>query len=1150
MLTRRIYPERAMPDFIHLRVHSEYSIVDGIVTIDALIEAVAKAKMPAVALTDQHNLFAAVKFYKAAQEAGIKPILGIDLYLHNPVRPAQPYRLTLLCQNQKGFRNLTRLVSRAYLEGQQHGFPALEKKWLSDFTDGLIALSGCKEGDIGQALLNKNVQQAEQLLSEWQNLFPDRFYLELQRNGKPQEEIYTQAALQLALKYHAPVVATNDVRFISEDDFEAHEARVCIYDGHVLNDPRRPRHYTAQQYLRSSQEMQQLFADIPEALQNTIEIAKRCSLSLQLGKNFLPHFPVPTGYSVEKYLSEQAKLGLQQRFKETKIVDQEKYISRLQIELNVINPMGFAGYFLIVADFIQWAKQRYIPVGPGRGSGAGSLVAYALRITDIDPIPYDLLFERFLNPERISMPDFDIDFCMDNRDRVIEYVSEKYGRDSVSQIITYGSMAAKAVVRDVGRVFGHPYGFVDKIAKLIPFELGMTLDKALQQEPELRERYQKEEEVKALIDLAKKLEGLTRNASKHAGGVVISPTVLTDFTPIYCEPDRSNLVSQFDKDDVEAVGLVKFDFLGLRTLTIIAGAVDNINAKRKKINESPLDILQIPLDDSKTFALIKACTVTAVFQIESRGMRDLVNRLQPDQFEDLISLVALFRPGPLQSGMVDDFINRRHGRAKVEYLHPTLEPILRPTYGIIVYQEQVMKIAQDLAGYTLGAADLLRRAMGKKKAGEMAKHRQIFIKGAQERGISVNTATAIFDLMEEFADYGFNKSHSAAYALITYQTAWLKAHYPAEFMAAVLSSDMDNTDKVVNFLQECRQLQLCVIPPDINRSEYKFIVTEKGEILYGLGAIKGAGEAAISGILAERSQYGLFKDLFDFCRRIDARKVNRRVLEALIKSGAFDSFGLHRAGLLINLDNALQTAEQQQDNGQQDLFGLNSVEHRLEIIEIPPWPAQQILQGEKETLGYYHSGHPLQFYENELKQVVSQSIAALTAGQEQSVTIAGLVTSLRTRFTKRGSRMAFLVLEDRTGTIELTIFSELLDTHKSIIAEDAILIVEGDISVDDYTGNNKLVARNLYSIEQLRERYAKGLLVQLQHSQLSFNDIEQLAKILSPFKPGKCPIYIHYAHTKANARLQLGQDWRVNLDEKLIQQLREIFGDQQVKVCY
>jgi len=1110
--------------FAHLRLHSEYSIVDGIVTIDELVAALRKMNSRACALTDQGNLFGAIKFYKACEAAGIKPIIGADLWVQNS-------RLTILCQDLIGYRNLTQLISRSYLESQTDGVPRLQKSWFEGFSEGLIVLSGGKEGDIGQAILSKKNEVAEKLLEEWQALFPQRFYIEITRTDKHEEELYNEEILELASKYQIPIVATNNVRFLNTDDFEAHEARVCIHDGYVLSDSRRKKEYTPAQYLKTPEEMAELFADIPEAIENSLEITKRCNLKLNLGKVFLPNFPVPAPYTIEEFLSQKAKEGLRQRLKNHPEKNIELYESRLKIELEVINPMGFAGYFLIVADFIVWAKNHDIPVGPGRGSGAGSLVAYALEITDIDPLPYDLLFERFLNPERISMPDFDIDFCMEGRDRVIDYVAEKYGRYSVSQIITFGTMAAKAVVRDVGRVLGHPYGFVDKIAKLIPFEIGMTLDKALTQEADLANRYNNEEEVKMLIDLAKKLEGMTRNAGKHAGGVVISPSKLTDFTPLYCESGEMSLVSQFDKDDVEKVGLVKFDFLGLRTLTLINWAIKNIALSK---NEE-IKINEISLEDKESYALIKACQTTAVFQLESRGMKDLIKRLQPDNFEEIIALVALFRPGPLQSGMVDDFIARKHGKAAIEYSHPSLEPILKPTYGIIVYQEQVMQIAQVLAGYTLGAADLLRRAMGKKKPEEMAKQREIFMKGAIKNNVPEKRAREIFDLMEKFAGYGFNKSHSAAYALLSYQTAWLKAHYPAEFMAAVLSSDMDKTEKVVNFLMETRRCGLTVLPPDINRSDYKFTVVN-GEILYGLGAIKGAGEAALSIIIENRKQEGPFKDFVDFCSRIDLRKVNKRVMEALIKSGALDSLGVARAMLMGNLDKVLKT-ENESSKKQQNLFGESDCA-RIELTPFEEWGFLEKLQGEKETLGFYQSGHPLELYESELSQIASES------------TCAGFVAGIKIMFTKRGSRMAFLTLEERHRSMEITIFSEVFEENKPILVKDQLLIVEGEKSQDDFTGGEKLLARNIYSIDQFREKYARGLVLNVKSSEMTEQDIVALQALFQPYQSGRCPVFIDYQQNKSVSRFQLGDKWRLKLNDELLNKLKHKFGQTEVKVMY
>ncbi|MEH6458211.1 MAG: DNA polymerase III subunit alpha, partial [Cocleimonas sp.] len=887
--------------FVHLRLHTEYSLVDSTIRIKQLMPAVEAGGMPAVAMTDQNNLFGMVKFYRAARAAGIKPIFGVDVLLVDEDDDDLTYHIILLCQNDAGYKNVTKLISRAYMEGQKLGVPRVQRSWIHEYSDGVIMLSGGRDGDVGHALLAGNKALAQTRLSEWLSVFPERYYLELQRTGRPGEDEYLHAAVALADANKIPVVATNDSRFITKEDFEAHEARVCINSGYTLGDNTRPKIYSEQQYLRTAAEMHELFSDIPEAIQNTIEIAKRCNVTLTLGKNYLPAFPIPEGMTEAEFFAEESVKGLELRYQD--IFDEsilnnpevfaEKriaYDERLQIELDVINGMGFPGYFLIVADFIQWSKDNDIPVGPGRGSGAGSLVAYALKITDIDPLLYDLLFERFLNPERVSMPDFDIDFCMDKRELVIDYVARTYGRDKVSQIITYGSMAAKAVVRDCGRILSHPYGFVDRIAKLIPFEIKMTLTKAMQQEPDLKELYEVDDEVRGLMDLALKLEGLTKNAGKHAGGVLISPSTLVDFTPLYCE-EGGSIVSQFDKDDVEAVGLVKFDFLGLRNLTIIDWAVKSINVLRETQGKDAIRIEDIPLDDKKSFDLLRAAKTTAVFQLESHGMKELIKRLQPDVFEDIISLVALYRPGPLQSGMVDEFVNRKNGLTKVTYQHPDLEPLLNTTYGVIVYQEQVMQIAQVLAGYSLGGADMLRRAMGKKKPEEMAKQRSIFMEGSIKNNVEEQTATDIFDLMETFAEYGFNKSHSAAYALVSYQTIWLKAHYPAAFMAAVLSADMDTTEKVVTFVDDCRQLNLEVVPPDINRSSYRFISENEGNVIFGLGAIKGAGESAIGEIIEERDKNGPFKSMAEMCQRVKSRKISKRILETLIRGGAFDKLG-------------------------------------------------------------------------------------------------------------------------------------------------------------------------------------------------------------------------------------------------------------------
>ncbi|WP_454781141.1 DNA polymerase III subunit alpha [Legionella sp. WA2022007384] len=1143
--------------FVHLRVHTEFSLVDGLVRVKPLMKALPSRGMCAVAVTDHCNLFAAVKHYKTAVDAGIKPIIGSDLPCHDPEQPERVSSIVLLCLNSEGYKNLTCLVSKAYQEGQYQGQPRVHNQWIKEYSSGLIALSGGRFGDIGQALLANDDALAKSRALYWQALFPDRFYLEIQRTGRPDESRYNEKLIALADELRLPLVATNDVRFLDQEDFEAHEARVCIHEGYSLADPRRAQKYSAQQYLRSADEMVALFSDLPSAIENTVEITKRCTVKLDLGNNYLPNFPIPDGSTVEEYLSHLSQVGLEERLQqifknkpEALQTSREEYDKRLQIELDVINNMGFAGYFLIVADFIQWAKKNGVPVGPGRGSGAGSLVAYALKITDLDPLEYELLFERFLNPERVSMPDFDIDFCMEGRDRVIDYVAEKYGRQSVSQIITFGTMAAKAVVRDVGRVLGHPYGFVDKLAKLIPFEIGITLSKAMEQEEELKRRYTEEEEVKELIDLALKLEGITRNAGKHAGGVVIAPSQLTDFTAIYCEEGSNQIVSQFDKDDVEAAGLVKFDFLGLRTLTIIDWALATVNKKQVAEGLPSVDISQIPTDDAATFDLLKACKTTAVFQLESRGMKELINRLQPDCFEDIIALVALFRPGPLQSGMVDDFIDRKHGRAAVDYPHPDLEPILKPTYGVILYQEQVMQIAQVLANYTLGAADLLRRAMGKKKPEEMAKQREIFTQGATARGVDEKVATHIFDLMEKFAGYGFNKSHSAAYALVAYQTAWLKAHYPAAFMAAVMSSDMDNTDKVVTFIDECAHMKLKVLPPSINQSMYHFTTADDATIIYGLGAIKGVGESAIDCITEERKAGGTYTDLFSFCQRLDLRKVNRRVLEATIKSGAFDEWNVERAILTASLEKALKVAEkehQNQSSGQFDLLSLledESNEH--EYVQCKPWSEAQRLEGEREVLGFYLTGHPADQYRREFGDFIV-SISQLNPSMHKKAVICAQIVGIRKIVTKRGKKLVILGMDDSTARLDVVVFGELFESSVANLATGDMLVIEGEVAHDDYNGGVKMTANSLYDVPTARTKFARCLELRLHAgSQGVLASVQALLKA----HIGRCSVQFSYRNDYAKAQLSLAPQWQVIPSDELLELLTNLLGDEQVVMKY
>ncbi|QIL84924.1 DNA polymerase III subunit alpha [Vibrio sp. HDW18] len=1153
------------PKFIHLRTHSDFSMVDGLSKVSPLVKKVAAMGMPAMALTDFTNLCGLVKFYSTAHNCGVKPIIGADFMLQSQEFGDELTKLTLLAKDNLGYKNLTLLISKAYLRGHVQHQPVLDKAWLVEHAAGLIVLSGGKSGELGRALLKGNQQQVAQCVEFYQTHFADHFYLELIRTGRADEESYLHFALEVAEQYQLPVVATNEVVFISEESFEAHEIRVAIHDGYTLEDPRRPKNYSPKQYLRSEAEMCELFADLPAALQNSVEIAKRCNVTVRLGEYFLPNFPTD-GMAIENFLVMKSRQGLEERleflFPDPQVRAQRRpeYDERLQIELDVINQMGFPGYFLIVMEFIQWSKDNDIPVGPGRGSGAGSLVAYALKITDLDPLEYDLLFERFLNPERVSMPDFDVDFCMDKRDQVIDHVAEMYGRDAVSQIITFGTMAAKAVIRDVGRVLGHPFGFVDRISKLVPPDPGMTLEKAFIAEPALQELYDADEEVKELIDKCRILEGCTRNAGKHAGGVVISPTAITDFAPIYCDAEGNFPVTQFDKNDVETAGLVKFDFLGLRTLTIIDWALGLINPRLQKTGAAPIRIEAIPLDDARSFRNLQDAKTTAVFQLESRGMKELIKRLQPDCFEDIIALVALFRPGPLQSGMVDNFIDRKHGREAISYpdekwQHESLKEILEPTYGIILYQEQVMQIAQVLSGYTLGGADMLRRAMGKKKPEEMAKQRAVFQDGAEQNGVDGELAMKIFDLVEKFAGYGFNKSHSAAYALVSYQTLWLKTHYPAEFMAAVMTADMDNTEKVVGLVDECKNMGLTVLPPDINSGLYRFNVDDNGAIVYGIGAIKGVGEGPIEAILAARQQQGYFKDLFDFCARIDLKKVNKRVIEKLILAGALDKLGPHRAAMMASVDDAVRAASQHHQAeafGQADMFGvLTDAPEEVEqkYTQAPEWPEKVRLEGERETLGLYLTGHPVDEYLKELSQYTSCRLnEAAPTRRDQSLTVAGLVIAARVMTTKRGTRIGLLTLDDRSGRMEVMLYSEALDRYADWLEKDKILVVSGQVSFDDFNGGLKMSARELMDLGGAREKFARGLSISILQSQIDPLFFERFSQILEPHRAGTVPVNVYYQRPDARARLTLGTEWRVTPSDTLLDELKQLLGQDQVEL--
>ncbi|RNF86364.1 DNA polymerase III subunit alpha [Montanilutibacter psychrotolerans] len=1161
--------------FVHLHLHSEYSLADSTIRIGDLVKRCAALGQPAVALTDIDNMFAAVKFYKAAEGAGLKPIIGADIGLADGNEATS--RMTLLCRDRTGYLTLSRLLSRAWMEGHRVEGVAVRPEWLREDNAGLFALAG--RGSLAGRLIASNRHElAEAWLADWRGTFGDRLHLELTRSGREGEEAFNAFAVAAASTRSLPLIATNDARFLDPDGFDAHEARVCISTGRVLDDPKRPREYSPEQYLKSSEQMVELFADLPDAIDNGIALATRCNVEMHLGTYYLPAFPVPSEHTIESWLRNCAREGLAKRLEKAPLApgkSRQVYDERLEIELDVIIKMGFPGYFLIVADFINWGKEQGIPVGPGRGSGAGSLVAWALGITDLDPLPYDLLFERFLNPERVSMPDFDIDFCMDRRDEVIDYVARKYGRDRVSQIITYGTMAAKAVVRDTGRVLGHPYGFVDSIAKLIPNTLGISLDDALGNSDaakkdsnlasaDLIQRYRSEDEVRDLLDLALSLEDLTRNAGKHAGGVVIAPSPLSDFCPLFAEHDGEGRgkspVTQFDKDDVEAVGLVKFDFLGLRTLTIIDWAVKAINVRRAATGEEPLDITALPLDDKPSYDLFSRGDTVAVFQFESRGMRELLKRAKPDTFEDIIALAALFRPGPLGSGMDKDWVDRKHGNAEVTYPHPSLEPVLGPTYGVIVYQEQVMQIAQVLAGYSLGGADMLRRAMGKKKPEEMAKERAKFETGCAERQIEAKVASPIFDLMEKFAEYGFNKSHSAAYALVAYQTAWLKVHYPAEFMAAVMSSDMDNTDKVTGFLDEARVMGLTVLPPDVDASPYMFEATTPDTIRYGIGAVKGVGRGACEAIVEAR-RAGPFVDLLDFCKRVDSGKLNRRALEALTQAGALDRLGRNRASLMLQLPEVLKATDQlarERAAGQVSLFGggESAPALRLDLPEADEWPLAQLLSGERDTLGHYLSGHPFDPYRDELRGLLGYDLGEIERiwesrpesarsgwRPEMEMAIAGLVVGLR----KKGDSQMFVQLEDGRGRIECGFFAESYAEFAQILVRDRLLVIQGGLREDAFSGGFSLKAVRCWDYAQVCARHAQRLSLRLDLRVPG--TLQRVDAMLARQRPGSTPLRLDLLREGAAGMLDLNGTSSVRIDPDLPGNLRALPGVRAVKLA-
>ncbi|ENV59633.1 DNA polymerase III subunit alpha [Acinetobacter soli] len=1143
--------------FVHLGIHSEFSITESIVRIPDLIKAAVKDNMPALALTDLSNLHAAVKFYTSCLSKGIKPILGSVVRLNEPDQ-----RVTLLAMTNEGWKGLTEIVSRGHIEGQQLSIPCVQKEWILEQHHDIIVLLG-QNSDVGKMLCSSNPQKAEPLLEAWQEKFGNRVYLALTRTDRPGEEDYIGEAVKLAAKYHIGVVAHNDIHFIERDDFDAHEARVCIADGYVLADNRRPRIYSPEQYFKTTADMVELFSDIPSALENTYYIAQRCNVSLQLGTYFLPDYPIPDGFTIDTYFEHLSKVGLEERLNHLYPVEmrdedwpeiRKPYDERIEYEVGIILKMGFPGYFLIVMDFIQWAKSNGVPVGPGRGSGAGSLVAYSLKITDLDPLRYDLLFERFLNPERVSMPDFDVDFCIAGRDRVIDYVSRTYGREAVSQIATFGTMAAKGAIRDVARVLGKSYGLADRISKMVPTKpLGVDLATAIDMEPQLKDIVTNPsnpdyDDASEIWEMALKLEGITRNTGKHAGGVVIAPGKITDYSAVLCDADGTNRVAQYDKDDVEAAGLVKFDFLGLRNLTVIEDAVQNIN---KRIQfETPLEIANVPLDDKDAYLVFANANTTAVFQFESVGMKKMLKEARPSKFEEIIAFVSLYRPGPMD--LIPDFIHRMHG-GEFEYLHPLLESVLEPTYGIMVYQEQVMQAAQFCAGYTLGGADLLRRAMGKKKPEEMVKQRKIFIEGAAQKDIDEATANHIFDYMEKFAGYGFNKSHAAAYALVAYHTAWLKAHYPAEFMAAVLSSEMQNTDSIVFLIDDCRNNALEVMPPSVNMSLYHFHASDERTIVYGLGAIKGVGEQAMQSVIDSRIKQGPYTDLFDFCHRIDLKKINKRTLEALIRAGALDCLQIERSTLMAQLPEAVQAAEQARQNretGIMDLFGEVEEVQRKPAKPVKPWSDEVRLKGEKDTLGLYLTGHPIDVYRTELKSFIPAKLNELTPTRRGVTTVfAGLVLDVA-NFPNR----IVVTLDDGTARVEVSCNHERFQRFKEIVAIEQVVVIEGEIY--EREGFDRPMARltKAFSLNEIRQKRANHIRIQPTDDLMTPALAHDLQQILLPYcNIDMCqhiPVIMCIDQPYASAEVQLGQNWKVAPLDELLVKLRDYFGKEAIYIEY
>ncbi|NRD52821.1 DNA polymerase III subunit alpha [Corallococcus exiguus] len=1177
--------------FTHLHLHTLYSLLDGAIRMKDLIKTVKEKGMSSVAVTDHGNMFGTIDFYKKAKDAGIKPILGLEAYVAGPKGREDrsekvAHHLILLAKNAEGYANLRYLSSTAYMNGFYY-HPRIDKQVLAEHSKGLVGLTACLGGEVTSACFRGDMDNARRVAAEYKGIFePDSFYLEVQSNGMVEQDKANENLKQLSRDLDIPLVATADAHYIKREDAKAHELLMCIASGKTLADNKRLRHSTDKLYVTSPEEMLGFFSDSPEAVHNSMRIADMCNVELKLGKPMLPTFKVPDGHTPDTFMSELSYEGLRQRFKELEgqyPIDREQYQARLTLELGVIQRMGFSGYFLIVQDFINWAKDHNIPVGPGRGSGAGSLVAYALRITDLDPIPYNLLFERFLNPERVSMPDFDIDFCQDRRDEVIKYVGRKYGEMNVGQIITFGSLKAKSVLRDVCRVFGLPFSEGDRIAKLVPEVLNITLKEAIEMEPRLKEMIEKPQNIgevegnpvttKDVLEIALALEGLHRQPGMHAAGVVIADKPLWEFVPVYQPPGEKILITQFAKDEVEAAGLVKFDFLGLKTLTVIQHALDLVNRNHGK----DIKRHEIPLHDEKMWQLMAEGDTAGVFQMESSGFTEMVMKLKPTCFEDVIAAGALYRPGPLDAGMVDVFINRKHGREKVSYPHPNLEPVLKDTYGVIVYQEQVMQISQVLGGYTLGRADLLRRAMGKKKAEVMQAERAGFLEGCKINNVDLKVAGEIFDLMEKFAEYGFNKSHSAAYGLVTIHTAWLKAHYPCEFMAALLTSEKDNTDKVVKHIGEARESGTQVLPPDVNLSDLAFGAVE-GKIRFGLGAIKGVGEGAIESILEARKE-GPFKSLFDFCERVDGRRVNRKVLEALVKAGAFDFEKRPRAQLFETIERAMNRGSSSQKDkaaGQSSLFGMLSgpasagTGLKDDYAAVEEWPEKERLAFEKESIGFYVSGHPLYQYEKELKRYARPITAVQRARRDEKLTVAGIITVLRERPTKTGKRMAWVTIEDLSGSTELVCFPGKDGTRnvmgkdgkwakqgpkpgyehwEHLLKSDDPILVTGTVQIsqrDENTPTAELIVEDIQSLKAVREKRTKRLELRLPAEIVTEERLAKLNELAKKYA-GATPVAVSVLFPgEAEAHIS-GTTLKVQVNDDLLLAVDRLFGQKVVE---